>query len=456
MRIAGDGLGHFLELLALDTQVGLAEHGPDRHAAPGEVITADGQPGGQLQVAEQGDDLRALENGGVANQPVRDAGLQQGQLHRHRLGEEPHQHRRLTQRPPLGEPLLYHAGQGVLARAGLPFARCGRSCQRRLVQQGDSGCRRTGRREAQPAVTPRIMGDEMVGGQGQGMAVAKGVGEQVVARLGKIDLEAVGDILGAGPAPLVDALVDIADHHHLGTRAGDDLQEQLLGLVDILVFVDDDMVDPVADPGGERWVGLHGEQRLVDEIGVKAQPEAAARLLEDGEGTGEVAIPGGQAKPGQDLGRLAGRPLDQIEKGEELLDLLGRRPALLLLLEGLDHRLAGKALEAVPRGFETIGGQGPAPGKALHQAQAEGVEGAHFGQGPLQVGQAGCHGSGEGLPRRTVEHQHEDLVGGDALPQQVADAADHRCRLTRSGHRPYPGMAARVGDDAPLFLGIVH
>ena len=50
------------------------------------------------------------------------------------------------------------------------------------------------------------------------------------------------DVLDVGPAPLVDGLVIVAHHAELGRWADEELNQRLLGLVDILVFVNYQML----------------------------------------------------------------------------------------------------------------------------------------------------------------------------------------------------------------------
>ncbi len=62
----------------------------------------------------------------------------------------------------------------------------------------------------------------MVGGERKLVAIAKGVGELVIVRLGKIELKPGSDIFRSRPTPFIDALIDIADDHDPGPVPGQD------------------------------------------------------------------------------------------------------------------------------------------------------------------------------------------------------------------------------------------
>ena len=101
-------------------------------------------------------------------------------------------------------------------------------------------------------------------------------------RAGEVLLEAqdVGDL---GAAPGIDRLVVVADAAEVAARLGEQLQPFVLGLVGVLIFVDEDVAEAVAIGFEHVGVGAeddqHVEQQVAEVAGVQgasAAPDSAA------------------------------------------------------------------------------------------------------------------------------------------------------------------------------------
>ena len=173
-------------------------------------------------------------------------------------------------------------------------------------QAAEFGIRIGGGGEAHFPVAQPVAADQVVGGQRQPVAEAEGAGEGVGRRMRKIVLEPLGDVFRFGAAPFIDALVHIANHHDLRPAAGNEFQQLLLHLIDILVLVDNDVVHMVAHPVRQLFAGAHGHDRLMDEIGIEADVGGLALRFKDGEGLDEIGEPFIQAQGGKELRRRHG------------------------------------------------------------------------------------------------------------------------------------------------------
>ena len=76
------------------------------------------------------------------------------------------------------------------------------------------------------------------------------VDEQVELRDALVPVGEGHDVAHVGAAPLVDRLVVIADHDEVGSavRLGQQLDQSLLGRVDVLVLVDDQVPQALPSP----------------------------------------------------------------------------------------------------------------------------------------------------------------------------------------------------------------
>ena len=193
----------------------------------------------------------------------------------------------------------------------------------------------------------------------------------------------------------------------------------------------------------------------MDEIGIEADLPLPPDLLEEFVGRHEIVIAGRKPKTRPDPFGRQHRGLHPVEIGEEFLQVFGRGPALVVMVLPIDlvHRLAGQPLQDVLLGDQSKGRERAPFGETVHQPQAEGMKGPHLGQRTAEGGEIFRHRLGEGVTCRFIEHQDQQLTGGQPLTQQMADPGDHGRGLAGAGHRADPGMTARMADDALLFLG---
>ena len=70
----------------------------------------------------------------------------------------------------------------------------------------------------------------------------------------RVALDEVNDVAHVGAAPLVDRLVVVSDNAHLDLGSSKQLDEGLLGGVDVLVLVDDQVAQVSVDDRGDRRV----------------------------------------------------------------------------------------------------------------------------------------------------------------------------------------------------------
>ena len=186
-------------------------------------------------------------------------------------------------------------------------------------------------RLAEPA---RIVRDEAVGGGENVRSRAIILFETDDLRAGEVMLEAedVGDL---GAAPAVDRLIVVADDAKVAARLGEQLQPFVLGLVRVLIFVDEDVAEAVAISVEDVRLGpedhQHMQQQVAEIAGVqRLQPLLILRVefgaAAGGEGFGLAGIdllrgPAAILPPVDERGELARRPalLVEIRSGDELL-----------------------------------------------------------------------------------------------------------------------------------------
>ena len=85
---------------------------------------------------------------------------------------------------------------------------------------------------------------------------------------GEVALE-VQDVVDVGAAKAVDRLVVIADHAHVSLLAGEQLEQPVLGMVRVLVLVDEDPPEGAAVPLGdvlEQLEQVDGPKQQVVEV----------------------------------------------------------------------------------------------------------------------------------------------------------------------------------------------
>ena len=90
-----------------------------------------------------------------------------------------------------------------------------------------------------------VVGDHRVGGREDRLRRAVVLLELDHLRVREVALE-VEDVADVGAAEAVDRLVVVADHHQVAVLAGEQLQQPVLGVVGVLVLVDEDVAEGAA------------------------------------------------------------------------------------------------------------------------------------------------------------------------------------------------------------------
>ena len=249
--------------------------------------------------------------------------------------------------------------------------------------------------------------------------------------IGIVALELL-DIANRRAAEGVDGLIGIADHaqlsrRHAVTAVADELaDEDVLGVIGVLVLVDEDVTESAAVVLGHVREELEQRHGRPDEVVEVERIGAAQASLVLGVGLGEHAVLG-SLRPTRE-GLLVDELVLQVrDPGRET----ARGVALGIEIEVLDHHgheplRVGRVVDREVRGDAEPGGL-PA-----EDAHAGGVEGHHphrAGGGPDQRGDPLLH-----LPCGLVgERDREDLGGLHALlADEMGDALGEHARLARA------------------------
>ena len=277
---------------------------------------------------------------------------------------------------------------------------------------------------------PAVVADHRVGGIEDRLRRAVvllelddvGVGERV------LELEDVRDV--GAPEP-VDRLGIVADDHQVAVLAGEQLQPAVLGVVGVLVLVDEDVAKAVgvalADLG-EQLEHVDGAHEQVVEVhrvhavqlALVGAVDVGDRLLE--ERADHLAVGLGVAQLVLGVGDLA------ADRGRG--EALGVDPELVEAALDQPAGVGGVVDRELARVAQALGLGAQHPG-------ARRVEGHHPHRADLAADQQA--GAVAHLPRRLVrERDRQDLVGlGDAGGHQVGDPVGE-----------HPGLArARSGED---------
>ena len=258
-----------------------------------------------------------------------------------------------------------------------------------------------------------------------------------------LELENVGDVGAAEP---VDRLGIVADHHQVAVLPGEQLEPAVLGVVGVLVLVDED----VAETGGVALADLGEELQDVDgadEEVVEVHRVHAVQLAL----VGAVDVGDGLLEEGADhLGVGVGVAQLVLGVGDLGVDRAGREAL------GVDAQVVEAALDQPARVGGVVdrelAGVAQPGGLGAEHARAGGVEGHH----PHRA-HAAAHqqlGAVAHLPRRLVgERDGQDLVGlGGVGGHQVGDAVGEHARLARARAGEDELRPGPVGDGLPLGL----
>ena len=302
----------------------------------------------------------------------------------------------------------------------------------------------------QALVAPiRVAGDHRVGRREDALGGAVVLLQQDRAGVGEVLLE-LDDVADAGAAEGVDGLVGIAHHaqlagRHARRRGRHQLADQLvLGVVGVLVLVDEHVAEPAPVVLGHGGQPLQERHRLHDQIVEVERVGRAQAGLVDGVDLGDLAL------------ELHGGARGRVIRGEQLVlevgDLRGDGPGVELLRIEIEipHDEADEAARVVG----VVDGERAAHpevlGLAAQDPHAHRVERGH----PHRVGAAahqrvdpGLH-LGRGL---VGERDRHDLAGVHLpLGQQPGDAVGEHARLARTRPRDDQQRRTGVRDGLPL------
>ena len=242
-------------------------------------------------------------------------------------------------------------------------------------------------------------------------------------------------------APLVDGLLVVADHAQLHLRAGQQLDQPLLGRVDVLVLVHDQVPQPGVDLGGQLRA-LQLPYRPHDLLAVGKQPVAIEGL-----------VVGAQHRPERvgHRSRVEQLVLDHVDALEERGDRGEQAVARVELPDAEPVRLPGQERGELVVVQHVVG---LVPGHPLlEQPEAERVDRADEQPGqPVQRRRAEpvFHPVGDPvlqlLGGPLGERERHDRLGRQALGEQVRHPLRDHLGLARSGGSDDLKVTAPVAD----------
>ncbi|OPZ77934.1 MAG: hypothetical protein BWY77_01602 [bacterium ADurb.Bin431] len=258
----------------------------------------------------------------------------------------------------------------------------------------------------------------------------------------------IEDVADLRTPPAIDGLVIVADHADIAVAGGEHLESHILGVVGILILVDEDITEAfliVLEDQGIELEELNGFDEQVIEIhGIVF---AQTGLVGGVDSRNDLVLPG-CGHPGelfrQDEGVLGGAGLVRDHLGREIVD--GN-------LEIVQHRLDEAVLIVIIIDSK-IGGVIDTFCFAAQQACEEGVKGAdpHAGEHLRdQLAHAFSH-----LPRRLVGEGHgEDFARlGQSVGEQPGNAVGEDAGLAAAGAGENEHRS--IGFGHRLALGVVE
>ena len=283
----------------------------------------------------------------------------------------------------------------------------------------------------------------MVGCPEDALGAAEVLGELDDAGAGVVALE-VEDVADVRAAPAVDRLVGVADDAEVGEVDRHAAGDAVLGLVGVLVLVDEDVAEAGVEFGAQLAVVAHREgghqQQVVEVEGVGVAHLLLVVAVDLRNDLLEVVVGlFGEAVGGEELVlRLADGGLDGVGGEADVVDAgrveggLGDAQAVGLVVDG------------------EVAVDADAVGVLAQQAHAEAVEGAD--EQPLARQHrldAVAHLAG-GL---VGERDGEDLVRLHPLEEEMGDAAGDDARLARPRPRQHEQRPVHVQHRLTLHVG---
>ena len=135
------------------------------------------------------------------------------------------------------------------------------------------------------------MVDDRVGGREDRLGRAVVLLELDHLRLGEVALE-VEDVADVGVAEAVDRLVLVADDHQVAVLGGEQLQQPVLGVVGVLVLVDEDVAEGAAPALAHLLEQLEGVDRAHQQVVEVHRVGGEHPLLVEREGLGDGFLEG--------------------------------------------------------------------------------------------------------------------------------------------------------------------
>ena len=294
-----------------------------------------------------------------------------------------------------------------------------------------------------------VAGDHRVGRRQDALGGAVVLLQHDRDGVGEVLLE-LDDVADAGAAEGVDGLVGVAHHAQLTRRhprrgGRHQLADQLvLGVVGVLVLVDEHVPEPAPVVLGDGGQPLQERHRLHDQIVEVERVGRAQPGLVDGVDLGDLAL------------ELHGGARGGVVRREELVlevgDLRGDRPGVELLR--VEIQIADDEGDEAARVVGVVDGEGAAHpevlGLAAQDPHAHRVERGHPHRGGAATHQRvdpRLH-----LGRRLVgERDRHDLAGVHVpLRQQPGDAVGEHARLARPRSRDDQQRRPGMRDGLPL------
>ena len=295
-------------------------------------------------------------------------------------------------------------------------------------------------------VNVRVVRDEMVGRAQDALRAAVVLFELDDLQLRVIAAELV-DVLGVGAAPGVDALVVVAHAGEARLGAGDGLEQAVLRVVGVLVFVHQQVAKALLPDRPCVGIGFQDAQRQADQVVEVHRVECREALLV------EIVDRGGldlarRARGGHGFFRRETRVLRLAQQVADAHDHLGLHALGRQLLDhvgavlGVQHREAATQLRALVLD--------------LQEFQAQRVERAHGERAGRVVGDELADALAHLLRGLVGEGDRSDLLRGEVPPgDQVRDLLRDDAGLAGAGAGQHEEGTVAVFDGRVL-LGVEH
>ena len=281
-----------------------------------------------------------------------------------------------------------------------------------------------------------LWSDEFVGHLQNRLRAAEVLGKNNGPGTGKVAFE-VEDVADVGSPPFIDRLIRVAHHAQVRVILRQPAGDGVLGLVRVLVFVDQDVAKASVEFGPQLRVVFQCQcgpkEQIVEIEGVGGSHLLFVDLVDLGDDLAEkvVGIVGVLVRRQQLVLGLADGPLDGLRCEANIVDVRG---------------FQGRFDHADPIGLIVNGEvafQADPIGVGAQQADAEAVEGA---EPDALAGHESLDALAHFLGRLVGEGDGQDLIRPDPLLDEVSDAPRDDARLAAAG----------PGQDEQRTIGVQH